>query len=100
MVIYNITDFRDATTITKIIVFNNTITNGAFMGAMLISVFFILTMIFKIKNGLEESVTVSSWICFVLSLFLRNAGLINFIFVIAFLTMSAFGTLLLYMDKK
>jgi hypothetical protein len=87
---YNLTNLTGSDTIVDLIVYSNQATNGIIVQGFLIAIFFILTMGFMVKSKFEDSVMASSFICFILSLFLRQAELVSFIFVIGFLVVTAF----------
>jgi len=100
MAIYNITGFQESKTIVDIAVWGNNIVDQTLFGSIIIGMFFIFFLSFKIKFDFIESILGSSFLCFILSLFLRQAGLINFMFVIGFLIIVALSTMLLFITKK
>lgn len=89
---HNLTKLAEADTVRKLVGVANTATDNTLTGMLLIGVFFIILMVLG-KSGFDKAILVASYCCFILSLFLRYAGLINFIFVILFLALAAFTTL-------
>lgn len=97
---YNLTGLQNSTTFVDIAVYANTATNDILAGGFMVAIFMVMTMSFMIKTSFEKSVFASSFVSFVLSLFLRQAGLINFVFPLGFLVICAFAGLYLYAAKK
>lgn len=97
---YNITGLEASTTFVDLVSFANTSSNNILVGGFMVAVFIVMTMGFMIKTTFEKSVLASSFVCFMLSLFLRQANLINFVFVIGFLIIAAFSALYLFATKK
>ena len=100
MALYNITGFQDATTISDMVVYSNNITDQVFMGVFTYALFFMFLMIFKKSSDFEESIIASSFIMFILSLFLRNMGLVNFIVPLSFITILAIMLFFFYKDNN
>ena len=92
--LYNLTALKNAETIVDVIIAaNNAYPNNAqgpqlLVGGFLVALFVVLLMMMK-KANFTDRLLVASWLCFVLSLFLRVAELINFYFVIGFSLMAA-----------
>ena len=94
---YDTTLLTNASGISDVLHYLNTITvlpgagpsePGIFVGLILGAVFFI--MIFGLKRyGFANALLVSSWICFIMSMFLRAANLISIVWVIGFIIATA-----------
>jgi len=97
--LYNLTGLMQADTIEDLIVVANNATNQIFIGGFLIAIFIVMLMVFIGRFEWERSVLASSFVCFILALFLRQANMINFIFVIAFPTIAAFTFLYISLSK-
>lgn len=96
---YNLTLFQEAVTVTGMVEVVNNYAGGFLIGMFLIIIFFVLMMMFK-RWEFDKSLLVASWLCFMFSLFLKSAGLINFYFVLVFLILSSLTALYLYVKKK
>jgi hypothetical protein len=93
---YDLEPLTNATGISDFFSFANSVTTvgggtGIFTGTMLLAIFFIILFGLK-KYGMDNSLLVGSWSCFLLSLFLRSAGLVNIMFVLGFLAVTAIIT--------
>lgn len=97
---YNITPLQNADNFVDLVSFANTVSNQLLAGGFMVAIFVVMTMGFMIKTSFERSVFASSFVCFILSLFLRQANLINFVFPIGFLVITAFTGLYLYATKN
>lgn len=93
---YNLTNLTTATTVTDLVSYSNEVTDGLLVALFITAIFGILLMAFAIKNGLPKGGLAASTICFVLSILLRNAGMINFLFVIFFAVIMAISAFYLY----
>jgi len=91
---YNLSALAESETVLDVVTVANNATGQILMGLFLVAVFFIMMMILS-KNGFDNALVISSFACFILSLFLRFANMINFLFVIFFLAITAF--MLFYM---
>lgn len=98
--LYNITGLMAADTIEDLIVVANNATGQIFIGGFLIAIFVIIIMIFLGRFSFEKSILASSFVCFLIALFLRQANMIHFIFVIAFPVLSAFTFLYISLKKS
>ena len=96
---HNLTALSESETVTDLVTVANDATGQTLMGLFLIGIFFIILMVMG-KNGFEKAMIVASYSCFILSLFLRYAGMINFLFVILFLAIAAFTTLYMGLSKN
>lgn len=97
---YNLTRLQNSLNVNDLFRFANDSTSGALSGLGITAIFFVLTLAFKARASFEEAILASSFICFGLSLFLRYAGLINFMFVLGFLIIMAFSGLYVYINNR
>ncbi len=95
---HNLTALAESETVLDLVTVANEATGQVLMGMLLVGVFFIILMVMG-KEGFEKAMIVASYCCFILSLFLRYAGMINFLFVILFLAIAAFTTLYMGLAK-
>lgn len=100
MAIYNITGFQNAQTVSDIAVWSNQVTNFLFVDSFMIAIFFIFILVFKAKNDFDDSILASSFVCFILSTFLRLANLVSFTLVLVFLAILAFTSLFIFKDNN
>ena len=87
---YNLSGVQNSTNPGQLMAEVNILSGNIFFGGFLIILFFIILWRTKDYN-FENGLLTASFICFGLSLILRIAGLVNFWFVIGFLTMLAFS---------
>jgi len=85
---YNITQLQNADTIFKLVVYANDSTTGLMVIIFMLSAFFIMLMVMK-KYEFSKALMASSAISFVVSLFFVYAKLINPIWALAFLILTA-----------
>lgn len=97
--LYNITELMQADSIPDLVITANNASNQIFMGGYMVAFFIIMMLVLLIKFKFDESVLASSFACFIASLFLRQAQLINFVFPLAFLIMMAMMGFYMYMKK-
>ena len=100
--VWNLTGIQgNDTSFLNMIVVANDAVNGIFVGGFLIGLFIIQTVVIAGKVPTNTgALTLSAWFCFIYSIFFSMAGLLNFYFVIGFLTLSGFGTLYLYLEGR
>lgn len=96
---YNTTNLTQAENIPDLLVVANNATGQIFVGGFLIAFFIIILMTLMTRFRFDESIFASSFAGFFISIFLRQAQLINFTFVIGFLIIMALSGLLMYMKK-
>lgn len=96
---YNLTLLKEATTLRKLFVTGNSYTSQSFTGMMMIAIFFVTFMALK-KYQFPYALLSSSFACFILSIFLTYANLLNFIFPLIFLTITAFTGLYIYTTDR
>jgi len=76
-------------------------TKGTFFALVLLAMFaIILITLLRGQNDFTESVSVSSWAVFVLSLYPAYAKLLDLKWTLGFLVLSAFATFFMYMGKR
>ncbi len=77
-------------------------TNGLFWGLVILGLFMIQTVLLSTRAQvqIDSAAVFSSWACFIYSIPLSMAGLLNFYFTLGFLALSGFGTFWLYLKDK
>lgn len=95
---YNMTILQNATTVSDLVVYSNTISRGIVTGMFVIALFFIILMVNK-KQDFDKVLAADSFICFVISTLLFAAHMINFMFPLFFLSVTAITVLYLYSQK-
>ena len=90
MSLYNLSALQNSETITDIVVAANNATGQVLMGLFLVAIFIVFVLRLK-KYDFEDTILASSFIFFILSVFLRQAQLVNFIVVLVFLVILAFS---------
>lgn len=96
---YDLGLLQNATGIGKLVGVANTYSDGYLVGGFLLALWFIGILALR-KFGFGESVTVCSWICFILSLPLAYAGWLNLYFTLFYLIMGALGLFYLYASNS
>jgi len=96
---YNLTTLYAAETVPDLFIFANTSSGGVLMGLFMISIWFVIFFSLK-KWEAEHAFLATSWICFVLSTFLTVAGMLNFLFPLAFLVMAGFLALGMWVSNN
>ena len=93
----NMTNISGIDSFQSLAYFTNNSVDGILFSGGIVVLFFIMLMVLN-KNGepFINSFTVSSWSIFIISVLLWYAELVPIIFVLGFLTCTAFGTLMLY----
>ena len=95
---YNLTNLTDAGNVYNLVHFGNEVSNGSFVGMMMVSIFFVLLFGLK-RYDFDMAFFASSFICFILSLILSFTGLLLFSWVLVFLITSALAGLYMYASK-
>lgn len=96
---YNMTELQASETVIDLVVFANRATEMVLGNLFMIAIFIILLMVLK-RHDFEETLLVSSFICFVISLLFRAAGMIHYTLIIVFMLIMAFTTLYMYVVKR
>ena len=98
MVVYNLTNLHNLTTLTSVIQVTNSATNGLMVGLFMIAVWLVLLFSF-LRYDFIKAIAGSSFACFFLSIFLVYLDLLNIMFLLAFLFLTAGAGLLMYLDE-
>lgn len=99
---YNTTCIQEAADPGVITQCANTATEGTLFGGLSVALFFIF--IFALRKGggwqFDESITVASFACFVLTSVLAFGKFVNIIYPLGFLALLAFSGLYLWVSKN
>jgi len=77
--------------------YTNDATGGIiFSGGIIVFFIIVLVLLLKFERPFEESLTVSAWLFFIVSLFFWVGNFISLLFPLFFLAVSGFGTLYLF----
>ena len=85
---YNLTVLKSVSSMSELMGFTNSVTNDTFSGLVVISLYIILIMSLK-RYDTVQAIAASSFAMFFVSLFLRMAGLLNFMFPLFFASVVA-----------
>ena len=96
---YNVSLLSSVGTIRELFVVSNTYSNDIFTNLMMFGIFLIMLMALK-RFSFQYAFFASSFACFVLSLFLMYAELLNFYWVLAYLAMAGFSTLYIFTSDR
>jgi len=96
---YNITALQEVDNIYKLFEYANTSSENTLIGMFMMAIFFVMLMVLK-KWDFVDSLITTSFICFVLSSILTYGKLLNMIFPIVFLAITAFTALYMYSVRK
>ena len=89
----NLTNLTNATTFYDLVEYDNQVTNGL-MGTMLIIVIFIILLnTFTKSYPIEQSLLVSGFLCFGISIFLVAIDLISYLYIGFFAAIMLFSTI-------
>ena len=105
--LYNTTCVKASETISDLIICANRATGGSnaimgeglLVGGFLIAVFIIMIMMLR-KSDFDDAILAAGFVSFLLSIFLRMAGLVSFTLVLAFLLITAGSLLISILTKK
>lgn len=79
----------------------NDASSGILLMGFLVGLFIIqVVLLSRQKTGVLGSFALSGWACFLYSIFFTMGGLINFYFMIGFLSVSSFATLAIYLQNN
>ena len=95
---YNITALQEASTVSKLFQVANSYTSNSLIGMFTIVLFFIFLAILK-RYDFKDAFISASFISFVISGLFSFAGMLNFTFVILFLTMAGAGVLIKHLSE-
>ena len=96
---YNLTLLQKSITVSDLVSFANTSTGGILSGLFVVIVFFILMITLK-RASFVDTLAASSFIIFILSIFMLLGGFISFFYVLAFLLLTGFSIFYMVMVKK
>lgn len=96
---YNLTVLQGEIGVSGLMQFTNSVTSDLFSSIMVVSLFFILLLSLK-KYDFIQAFMASSFVMFLLSLFLVSANLLNFMFPLAFLTFTALAAIYTYTNNE
>ena len=95
---YNTTALQGATSILDIFKYANDSTGSILFGSFMIAIFIVMLMILK-RWEFDSALLTSSWLCFILSMFLAYSKLINIMFPLMFLALAAFTAFYMFVIK-
>ena len=93
---YNLTSLQETGNPIGVVTWANTITNGILFQLMCVAVFIILLVILSRSASFDESLLLSSFISFVLSIILATSGLISLYTALLFLAITALTGLYIF----
>lgn len=96
---YNTTNLTNAENILDIFIFANNASSSTLVGGMMVAIFFVMLMMMK-KWDFDESLLATSFVCFILSMLLTYSKLLNLIFPLVFLAITAFTGFYIFVAKK
>jgi len=86
MTMYNLTNLTNAQYVSDVALFSNQVTGGLLFSLGILSLFFI--MLYSFRNlTFEKNLMISSFLCFILSVFLTMAHLLSFFWAMLFLVL-------------
>lgn len=97
-VVYNLTNLHNLTSFPSLISVTNEATNGLLIGMFILLIWVVLLMAF-LKFDFLKAIASSSFVCFLLSIFLVYLDLLNIIFLLGFLFLTGGAGLLLYLSE-
>lgn len=92
---FNLTPLQSSTNIADLVLAANDFTGGVLIAGFSMAIFFVILI--KNQGEIGESLAISGWISFIITLLLAFLGVLNFIFALAYLIISALATFYLYM---
>jgi len=95
----NMSELAGIETLSGLVIFANTAAEGVLFGGLMIAIFFVMLMILK-KWEIEKALLASSFSCFILSMFLTYAKVLNLVFPLVFLIVMAFTLFYLFVTKR
>lgn len=96
---YNLTGLQTSTNLYDLFSYANTSTDGTLIITLILSIFFIMLFVLK-KWEFQDALISSSFVTFILAALLSYAKLLNIIFPLAFLAITAFTILFTTFIKK
>lgn len=98
MVVYNLTNLQNLSGLPALISVTNEASNGLMTGLFIIAVWVVLLFAF-LRFDFIKAMATSSFICFILSTFLVYLDLLNIMFLLVFLFLTAGAGLLMYLNE-
>lgn len=95
---YNLTNLTSSTYVSDVFLFSNQVSNGVVSQMFVIALFFIV-LSFLITRGFDVAIFIAGWTSFIVSLFLVYMDALNVIYALAFIAITSFSALLLYLLK-
>lgn len=96
---YNITNITNSSGVFDMISSVNVLVDGWLVGLFLLALFFVLLIGLK-RYDFSAAITASGFSCFIISLFLGFAGLVNFMFILLFLVVAGLGAFWIHVEKR
>lgn len=95
----NITNLTTSTNFYELVDFTNEATEGIMGVGFIMAMFFILLFTFMRKYEPKESITLSSFLCFIISIFLVYLRLLNPTFLWGFGVITSLGVFWMYKTR-
>ena len=95
---YNLSLLTNSSSISGIVITANSYTGGLLVGLLVLSVFFIMLMALK-KWEFDDALLSSSFVSFIISAILVAAGMLNLLWTLGFLALTAFTAFYMYVVK-
>ena len=99
MVQYNMTLLQNATRVSDLFVYANTMSTNIFGDLVLLAVFFIMLLALK-RFDFWKALLSSCFGAFIIGLFMMTAGLIHFEFLLIFAVLGAVSALVIFTVKN
>lgn len=98
MGLYNLSFLGNFTGASDILVYNNQVTGGWFMTMIIVALWIIAIIKFR-EYGIAETMAVSSYTAFLLSLILLFGKFVSYMIPLSFLLIAVFSTMYLWFTK-
>jgi len=95
---YNLSLLTNSSSISGIVSTANSYTGGLLVGLLVLSVFFIMLLALK-KWEFDDALLSSSFVSFIISAILVAAGMLNLLWTLGFLALTAFTAFYMYVVK-
>lgn len=96
---YNMTELSNVETFSGIVTYANNSTGGLMVGMFLLAFFFIMLMALK-KWDFTNALLTSSFIAFIVGAVLSYADILNLLFPLGFLAITAFSAMFVYVTRQ
>lgn len=97
---YNITQLQAADTVSKFVIFPNSVVGESLVGLFILAIGFVFVYKYSDQWELDSCILAASFGCFVISTVATYAKLTNFLFPLAFLIIMAFTLMVAVMKRK